>query len=653
MIQFKNVTLSIGNKILYKNVNITLKPGVKYALLGANGAGKTSLFRLLTGELTPDNGTISIPSDVNIGYLPQDIITFASKTIWELINEARKDYFALLSQIEELEVKIQNEKNDIQLQKMLESLQKLYDQKNLFNPARFEANAEKILTGLGFQKEQFHLPLQSFSGGWQMRVYLAKLLLTEPDFLFLDEPTNHLDIQSFQWLEDFLQKFKGGVVFITHDKYFVDHLSDKILYIDSQNIEEYSSPYAKFEQELEEKYERKLAEYVNQQKRVKEIQRFIDRFRYKASKAKQVQSRLKDLKKIKKVELPELKTETINISFSFSEHSYKQVFHISDIWYAYEKENWVIQGFSADIFRGEKIGIIGPNGAGKTTLLKILAGLFIPLKGSLKLGKRVHLGYYAQHQIEQLNLEHSILDEIYAVATPENRIRVRNILGAFLFHDEEQEKKIKVLSGGEKARVALAKLLVQPYNTLLLDEPTNHLDISSKEVLVDALKRFPGTILVVSHDREFLDALVEKMFFISGDHSISEFHGNFSDFYQKNRSLFENYNPIQSQAVQVTNDSEKNNSGKDRYTLRKELKREQEKLLKKIMQLEKELEHLNSRKKVVEQHLSNPLSLNPLDLNKLSKEHQDINRNITQFEEQWLNLMHAVEEIKEKIRALN
>ncbi|GAB4169847.1 MAG: ABC-F family ATP-binding cassette domain-containing protein [Calditrichia bacterium] len=646
MIQLQDIRLRVGSKELYHNLNLTIREGVKYAFLGANGIGKTSLFRLILGELEPEEGQLFIPSHHRIGYLPQDILIFEDVSVREFARGAFGYYFEQKDRITRLEEKLQQVSDDKEMQILLDKLQTLYDQQQLFNENQFEGEIERVLKGLGFRENEMDLPLQSFSGGWQMRAYLATLLLSKPDFLLLDEPTNHLDIDSLRWLEQFLISFKGSVVFITHDRLLVDRLADKILYADQGDVREFSAPYEQFEQELLQQYELKLAQYENQQRKIKDVQRFIERFRYKASKARQVQSRLKELEKMEKIELNEMSQRQIQLAFTFSESSYKDVFHIEKIWFRYDSE-WIISDVSMDIFRGEKIGVIGPNGAGKTTLLKLLTGLLRSQRGNITVGERVHVGYYAQHQIEQLNLSNTILEEVVGVASTENIPHVRNLLGAFLFHDEDQEKKIEVLSGGEKARVALAKLLVQPYNTLILDEPTNHLDMISREVLADAINRFEGTVILVSHDRQFLDRVVNRTVYISNKHDVIEYPGNYSGFYEKYRTLFEEKIP-DSPRDKTTVEKEKNNE----YENRKQLKRRLEKAERELTRVESEMENLQGRVKEIEFKLSNSENLSREELLELSSRYQKLKTENELLDEKWLLLQDEMESLQHELNKI-
>lgn len=648
MIQLNNITLRAGSKLLFRNLNLTIRDGVKYALLGPNGAGKTSLFRMITGEMEAEEGNIFISSDTTIGYLPQDLISFHRCSVMEMVREAFSHYFDLQEKVRILEKELQHVEQPQEIRKKSERLHHLYEQIRLFQPSQFEAEAERILMGLGFAREEFHKPLQQFSGGWQMRAYLARLLLEKPDFLLLDEPTNHLDIQSFQWLENFLQQFPGGVIFISHDKYFVNHLADKILFVDNLNIDEFSAPYEKFEEELAEKYEKLQREFENQQKKLQEMQRFIDRFRYKATKARQVQSRIRQMEKMDRVEWKEKKEQNIAIRFTISQESYREVFSVRNISFAYDSVP-VIRDFSAEVYRGDKIGIIGPNGAGKTTLLKLLAGFLKPAEGEILVGKRVQMGYYAQHQVEQLDLNHTILEEVYMAASSENAPMVRSLLGAFLFHDEDQEKKISVLSGGERARVALAKLLVQPFNTLLLDEPTNHLDISSKEILAEALKEYPGTVLLVSHDREFLDAVVNRIFFISPSHQIAEYPGTYSDFARRRPDWFTPVTEIpQPGGKDKKPYGPEQNSGKEEFLQRKQWQKEIKRLEKRLGEVEQRIEEIALKRKEWEQILSNPTSFDPIELTRIGEQYQLLLQENHQLEDEWLNITEKLELLKQQ-----
>ncbi len=647
MLQLKNISLNLGGKTIYKNLNLTINDGIKYALIGANGSGKTSLFRLINKEIEAEKGDIIIPQDSVIGYLPQDVILFGELTVWEIANEAFAEVDKIKAIVNTIETELENAPHDETMNKKLNKLQHMYDRLNWLNAHRTDGEIGKVLTGLGFTENDFYRKIEEFSGGWQMRAFLAKLLLEDPDYLLLDEPTNHLDIMSLQWLENFLKNYSGAVILITHDRYFIDKLSTKILHVDNETINEYNAPYDKFEETRENNYTQWVAAYEGQQRQIKELERFIERFRYKATKARQAQSRVKELEKLERISEPYQKESKINLNFPLSRISYKDVFKVKDLWFKYDKE-WIIKKLELNIYRGEKIAVIGPNGAGKTTLLKLMAEFLNPVQGEIKQGERLDIGFYAQHQIEQLNLSNNIFDELIEIATPETRINIRSILGAFLFHDEEQMKKISVLSGGEKARVALAKILVQPFNCLIMDEPTNHLDMQSREILLEALNAYQGTVIIVSHDRKFIDRFARKTVFISSKHEIKEYPGNYSDFikhFNDDEILLEE----KQTTLKKPKEAVVTKYIKSDHQKRKELNRKWEKISKDIENLEASIADKENKQIEISGQLVDSASLTAEELHQISNEFSLVETELEEANEKWLLLMEEKELLENEL----
>lgn len=523
MIQIQHLFHSYAEKVLYKDASTSFKPSRKVALIGNNGTGKTTLFRLLTGEEETQKGTVLVPKAARVEYLAQELKTDSRESILGECLSAFEDAFALERKLSELHSALQARPEDGQLLSTIEKTQHELAGHDVY---RLESDAKKVLAGLGFKAEEFEKSIQEFSGGWQMRVHLAKMLLRKPDYLLLDEPTNHLDIESLSWLESYLRSYENAVIIISHDRTFLDEIVDEVIELHQAKFERYAGNYTEFESQKEERILREAKAAGQLEHQVRHIQTFVDRFRYKATKAKQVQSRIKMLEKLDDVSITE-NSKHIAFSFAVSKRSAKRVFEYDSLAKNYGEKR-VLEDLGGTIYRGEKIALMGANGQGKSTFVKLLTREISPTAGTLSRGESVDVGYYSQHQLDQLDANKTLYEEVLAVATPERRPAIRSVLGAFLFHGEDVDKKIAVLSGGEKARVALAKLLVQPVNVLILDEPTNHLDLQSKERLQLALSDFDGTIIVISHDRSFLDGLVEKVYYFS-DGNYTEFTGELSE----------------------------------------------------------------------------------------------------------------------------
>lgn len=512
MISVNQVAVHFGGFELFNGISFQINQRDRIGLVGKNGAGKTTLLKIIKGIVVPDEGEVVVPDDASIGYLPQQMVHHDGKTVFEEAISA----FSEVLQLEKEIGKINNqlaERNDHESDdylKLISRLSEATERYQLIGGGSIHADVEQTLTGLGFCSSDFGRQSSEFSGGWRMRIELAKLLLQKPDIFLLDEPTNHLDIESIQWLEEFLKDYPGAVILISHDKAFLDNVTNRTIEISLGRIYDYRATYSKYVELRAERREQQMAAYRNQQKLIEDTEQFIERFRYKATKAVQVQSRIKQLDKIDVIEVDEEDLATINVRFAPAPRAGSIVAEIKNLCKSYGS-NKVLEGVDMVIERQEKIAFVGRNGEGKTTLSKILVGE-IPFEGEMKTGHNVRIGYFAQNQDELLDNEKTVFQTIDDVATGEIRTKVRNILGAFLFGGEAVDKKVKVLSGGERSRLAIAKLLLEPYNLLVLDEPTNHLDMHSKDVLKQALVKYDGTLVIVSHDREFLDDLVTKVY---------------------------------------------------------------------------------------------------------------------------------------------
>lgn len=534
MISVNNLTIEFSSQVLFDNINCVINPKDKIALVGKNGAGKSTMLKIIAGLQTPTSGSVAIPSDVTIGYLPQQMVLEDTLTV---VEEVRK-VFAHIDDMQrhldhmnqELAERTDYESDDYQA--LIERVSNLTEELAMASGENCEAEMEKTLLGLGFLRSDFNRPTSEFSGGWRMRIELAKLLLQRPDVLLLDEPTNHLDIESIQWLENFLMTKAKAVVLVSHDRAFIDNVTNRTIEITMGKIYDYAVNYSKFVALRAERLEQQMRAYRNQQKQIEDTEAFIERFRYKATKSVQVQSRIKQLAKIERIEVDEVDTSHLNLRFPPAPRSGDFPLIVEDVGKAYG-DHQVFDHATFTLRRGEKVAFVGKNGEGKSTLVKCIMGE-IPFTGSLRLGHNVKIGYFAQNQAQLLDGEITVFDTIDRVAVGDIRLKIRDILGAFMFGGEASDKKVKVLSGGEKTRLAMIRLLLEPVNLLILDEPTNHLDMKTKDILKQAIKDFDGTVIVVSHDREFLDGLVEKVYEFGGG-QVRECLGGIYEFLEKKK----------------------------------------------------------------------------------------------------------------------
>ena len=529
MISIDNITVEFGGNALFENVSFLIKEKEKIALIGRNGAGKTTLLKLIAGEMSPTRGSISRPKNLTIGYLPQHIKVNDSKTVREETLTAFENIFAIRENIATLTAEL-NERDDFhtaEYGKLIEELGYQNERLQMFDSDSIEAETEKTLMGLGFRRTDFERRTSEFSGGWRMRIELAKILLRKPDLLLLDEPTNHLDIESINWLESFLKNSKSALLLVSHDKAFVDAVTTRTIEISLGKIYDYKANYSRYLELRAIDRENQIRAYENQQKLIADTQDFINRFRYKPTKAVQVQSRIKMLEKLESIQIEEVDNSRLNLRFPPPPHSGTISLDIENLTKAYG-EHTVLQNIDMQIRRGEKIAFVGKNGEGKTTLVKCIVG-DLDFMGSLRLGHNVKVGYFAQNQAATLDDSKTVFQTVDDIATGDIRTKLRNILGAFMFGGEDIDKRVAVLSGGERSRLAMIKLLLSPVNMLILDEPTNHLDISTKNVLKDAIRQFPSSAIIVSHDRDFLDGLVDKVYEFA-DKKIIEHIGGIVDF---------------------------------------------------------------------------------------------------------------------------
>ncbi|WP_025124925.1 ABC-F family ATP-binding cassette domain-containing protein [Myroides odoratimimus] len=532
MLNIHNLSVSFSGEYLFENVTFRIGAGDRVGLVGKNGAGKSTMLKLLSGDLEPDTGSMAVEKDLRIGFLRQDIDFIPGRTVLDEAYQAFVEIKKVEADLEKVNVEL-NERTDYESESYSELIEKLSDLTHRFEIIggyNYVGNTERILLGLGFKREDFNNQTDTFSGGWRMRIELAKLLLQDNDLLLLDEPTNHLDIESIIWLEQFLKSYAGAVVIISHDKMFLDNVTNRTIEISLGKIYDFNKPYSQYLVLREELREMQLASQKNQAKKIEETEKLIEKFRYKATKASMAQSLIKKLDKVERIEVDEDDNAVMNISFPVSIDPGKVVLEIDKVTKRYG-DKVIFKDIDLLVERGVKVAFVGQNGQGKSTLIKAIMEEF-EYEGTIKLGHNVQLGYFAQNQADYLDGEKTVLDTMLDAATDGNRVKVRDMLGSFLFRGDDVEKKVKVLSGGERNRLALCKMLLLPINVLLMDEPTNHLDIKSKNVLKKALENFKGTLLLVSHDRDFLQGLTQLVYEFK-DQKIKEYLGDINYFLEE------------------------------------------------------------------------------------------------------------------------
>lgn len=596
MISIQNLSMHFTGQDLFTDINFLIREKDRIGLVGKNGAGKTTLIRMIAGLEQPTHGSVVMSDDVTVGYLPQEMNIYSSKSVLEETMTAFEEVHRLEDEIVKIQDELSNREDyeSAAYQRLCDKLSYLNERLVLMGGHSAEGEAERILVGLGFDHEDMSRMMSEFSNGWQMRVELAKILLRKPSLLLLDEPTNHLDIESIQWLEGYLKNYYGAIFMVSHDRAFLDHITIRTIEISGAKIYDYKCSYSEFVERREERIDLQKAAYDNQQREIKEIESFIERFRYKATKAKQVQSRVKQLEKMNIVEIDDRDKSVMHFKFPSAPHSGKVTLDINNVSKSYG-DKIILENIKLLIPRGEKIAFVGRNGEGKSTLSKIIAGV-IDYDGEVKLGHEVKIGYYAQNQQDMLDPEKTVFETLDDVAVGEMRVKVKSLLGAFLFSGETIDKKVKVLSGGEKARLSLAKMLLFPTNLLVLDEPTNHLDMLSKDILKSALLQFDGTLIVVSHDRDFLQGLTTKVYEFKKPH-IKEYIGDIYDFLEAKRiKELDELNKKQGarqESVSVSQNRIDYEAKKKEDREKKRVEKEIKMLEDKIDALEKELAHLD------------------------------------------------------------
>ena len=590
MISLDNLTVSYGGWTLFDNISFLINPKDRIGLVGKNGAGKTTLLRIITGEQQPTSGAVTINGECTIGYLPQTMRVADTTTLVEETAKAFDEVLRLEAEIASLtrEIAERTDYESAAYEQLLHRLNDAQDRYHILGGETRDADIEKTLLGLGFRREDFGRATSEFSGGWRMRIELAKLLLRRPSIFLLDEPTNHLDIESIQWLEEYLRNYNGAVLLISHDRAFLDNVTTRTVELSMGKIYDYKVPYSKYVVLRAERRAQQLAAYENQQRMIEKTEEFIEKFRYKPTKSNQVQSRIKQLDRLERIEIEEEDLATLNIKFPPAPRSGQIVAEVRDAGMSFGSKH-VFSGANFTIEKGDKIALVGRNGEGKTTMARMLIGQLTPTEGSIRLGANVNIGYYAQNQDDLMDGDFTVYDTLDRVAVGDIRTRLRDILGAFLFRGEDIDKKVKVLSGGERARLAMARMMLEPRNLLVLDEPTNHMDMRSKDILKNAILKYDGTVVVVSHDREFLDGMVDKVYEFR-DGGVKEYLGGIYYFLEKRKleSLqeIERRDPSPKSAAAKgpakgaapDEDAKAVPSGKASYEQRKE----QEKLLRKL-----------------------------------------------------------------------
>lgn len=646
MISIEGLKVEFGVKPLFQDVSFVINDKDRIALVGKNGAGKSTMLKILCGMQKPTSGNVAVPTDTTIGYLPQVMNLQDSTTVKEEARKAFAGITDLKAKIDELNKQL-SERTDYESDEYMALVHKFsveHDRYMMMGADNYEAEIERTLTGLGFSRDDLERPTTEFSGGWRMRIELAKILLAKPDVLLLDEPTNHLDIESIQWLEQFLAQSAKAVVLVSHDRAFINNVTNRTLEISCGKVIDYKVKYNEYVKLRAERREQQIRAYENQQKEIADIKDFIERFRYKPTKAVQVQSRIKQLEKIVPIEIDEVDTAALRLKFPPCLRSGDFPVICDDVAKSYGS-HIVFNNVTMTVRRGEKVAFVGKNGEGKSTLIKCIMGE-IPFEGNLKIGHNVQIGYFAQNQAQLLDEYLSVFDTIDRVARGEIRLKINDILGAFMFGGEASEKKVKVLSGGERSRLAMIRLLLEPVNMLILDEPTNHLDMQSKDVLKEAIKSFDGTAIIVSHDREFLDGLVTKVYEFGGG-KVTEHLGGIYDFLQnKNIDNLDALHTLSNATSNINKTDEPNpvtSSDKVSYEQHKEQMKQLRKAEKDVKDSEKKIEKMENRLHELDTLLCQTEYASDITL---VTEYTDIKKSLDEEIERWEQLSEKLEQLK-------
>ncbi len=655
MISINNLTVSFGGYNLFSDINFHISDNDRIGLVGKNGAGKSTLLKIILGLNQPTEGKVMVPSGLNIGYLPQQMDHPKDKSVMEEALTAFSELFEMHSKIDAISAELA-ERDDYESKEynnLIVKLNEYSDRVAILESEPIESQTERILVGLGFKREELGRPTATFSQGWNMRIELAKVLLRKPDVLLLDEPTNHLDIESIEWFEQYLKSFSGSIVLISHERKFLDNITTRTVEIMLGKIYDYKVPYSQYKILRRERMEQQKAAYENQQKMIEKTEEFIERFRYKATKSNQVQSRIKQLDKLERIEIDEEDKSALSVKFPPSPRAGQIVFKTVDAKIGYGSKV-VIDGVNVKIERGEKIAFVGRNGEGKTTLMKIITKELFPIDGEASLGYNVDMGYFAQNQEDVLDKNCTVFDTLDRIAVGDIRTKLRDILAAFLFRGEDIDKKVAVLSGGERARLAMAKLMLKPHNLLALDEPTNHMDLISKDILKQALQAYDGTLVIVSHDRDFLDGLVDKVYEFK-DGKVKEHLGGVSDFLERKKlenltelerkdggqtASGENYNRAErrtaGQSLSAIAADDSLSSSKLSFQEQKERERERRKLQNKIDKCEKEIAELEALLQNIEEKMAS--TSEGKEIERLSIEYSEAKKRLDAKMEEWIEM---------------
>ena len=641
MISVNNVTVSFGSWNLLDGINFHISENDKIGLVGKNGAGKSTLMKLITGEQVPTSGSIEKPAGIRIGYLPQIMEHHRGHSVMEevlsvfhYIHEMEEELTRITAQLAE-----RTDYESREYAALIERMNEINDSLALEGGVSPRAQAQKVLFGLGFKEDELDRLTETFSQGWNMRIELAKILLSQPDVLLLDEPTNHLDIESIEWFEDYLKAFRGSVLLVSHDRKFLDNVTTRTVEILLGHVNDYKVPYSQYIVLRAERLAQQTAAYENQQRMIEKTEDFINRFRYKPTKSNQVQSRIKALEKLDRIEIDETDNAALALKFPPAQRCGDIVFKGTDLTVGYPQKV-VFRNAQIEIKRGEKVALIGRNGEGKTTLMRVIMKELEPMEGEARVGHNVHIGYYAQNQEDILDPGETVFGTLDRIAVGEIRTRLRDLLGAFLFKGEDIDKKVSVLSGGERARLGMAKLMLSPYNVLALDEPTNHMDIRSKDILKQALKSFDGTLIVVSHDRDFLDGLVDKLYEFR-DGRVMEHLGSVQEFLLKRK--LETLQELERRfpAAEEKSVSQEKSQQVKKFQEQKIVSKEQRKVRSRISYLEKEITKLEGRMGEIEKVLAQPGEKD--DIMELTREYLELKRALDAHTDEWTSLMEQIE----------
>ena len=641
MISLNNVTLAFGSFTLLDSVSLHISENDKIGLVGRNGAGKSTLMKLITGEQTPTSGNVAMPADIRIGYLPQLMTHHRGRTVMEEVLTVFSYLHDMERELERISLELA-ERTDYESDayaSLINRMNELNDRLALESGESPRAQAQKVLFGLGFRPGELDRLTETFSQGWNMRIELAKILLSKPDVLLLDEPTNHLDIESIEWFESYLKAWRGSLLLVSHDRKFLDNVTGRTVEILLGHVNDYKVPYSQYVALRAERIAQQTAAWENQQRMIEKTEDFINRFRYKPTKSNQVQSRIKALEKLERIEIDQTDSASFSLRFPPAERCGDVVFKGTDLAAGYPGKT-VFSGAGIEIRRGEKVALVGRNGEGKTTLMRIIMGELAPIGGEARVGHNVHIGYYAQNQEDILDPSETVLGTLDRVAVGEMRTRLRDLLGAFLFKGEDVDKRVSVLSGGERARLGMARLMLSPYNVLALDEPTNHMDIQSKDRLKQALLAFDGTLIVVSHDRDFLEGLVDKLYEFR-DGRVKEHLGGVQEFLRRRKleSLSELERPAVVADTPAAAPAPKAQA--EAFREQKALSRENRKVRNRVSFLEKEIGRLESRMAQIEKILAAPGKED--DIMDLTREYLEDKRSLDAFTEEWTDCMEQLD----------